>query len=154
MRDAPLYVQFLREHPCVRCGASDPVVLEFNHLDPGAKSGNICDMVHFRVSINGLRQEMAKCEVLCANCHQRHTTRVRLAHYKLSGGPGVLEFASPRTAADRRNIRIVRERLATAACVDCGVADPLVLQFDHRGVKNERHCIARTEWVQLPATGG
>jgi hypothetical protein len=35
-------------------------------------------------------------------------------------------------AANRRNAAFVLERLAAASCVDCGVADPLVLQFDHR----------------------
>jgi hypothetical protein len=34
------------------------------------------------------------------------------------------------TAADRPNIAIVLERLSVSACVDCNIADPLVLQFD------------------------
>jgi hypothetical protein len=34
------------------------------------------------------------------------------------------------TAADRPNIAIVLERLSVSACVDCDIADPLVLQFD------------------------
>jgi hypothetical protein len=124
--------QFLCEHPCVKCGESNPVVLEFNHVDPATKTANICDMIHFRVSPARIRLEMAKCEVLCANCHQRHTTRQSLTHYKLAfGEDGQMEFASPRMAPDRRNIGIVLHRLREAACVDCGLADPLVLQFDH-----------------------
>ena len=123
--------QFLREHPCVKCGESDPVVLEFNHVDPATKTGNICDMIHFRVSPARIRLEIAKCDVLCANCHQRHTTRQSLAHYKLAFGEnGQVQFARSRIAPDRRNIRIVLQRLSEAACVDCGVADPLMLQFD------------------------
>ena len=121
--------QFLREHPCAKCGMSDPVVLEFNHLDPATKTANVCDMIHFRVSPARIRLEIAKCEVLCANCHQRHTTRQSLAHYKLAfGEDGQMQFASARMAPDRRNIR---KRLSEAACVDCGLADPLLLQFDH-----------------------
>jgi ketosteroid isomerase-like protein len=124
--------QFLRQHQCVKCGESDPVVLEFNHLDPATKTANICDMIHFRVFPARIRLEMAKCEVLCANCHQRHTTRQSLAHYKLGFGEnGQIRFASARMAPDRRNIRIVLQRLIKAACVDCGLADALVLQFDH-----------------------
>lgn len=63
---------FLETHPCVDCGENDVVVLEFDHL------GNKC----FDVS-NGLRYrrweavlaEIEKCEVVCANCHRRRTTR-------------------------------------------------------------------------------
>ena len=48
-----------------------------------------------------------------------------------------MDFASARNPADRRNMRIVLERLCTAACVDCGTADPLVLQFDHVKLKTK-----------------
>jgi hypothetical protein len=40
-----------------------------------------------------------------------------------------------RLAANVRNARLVLERLANATCLDCGEADALVLQFDHRGEK-------------------
>jgi hypothetical protein len=131
-------MQYLLEHPCVTCGECDPVVLEFNHVDPATKTGNVCDMVHSRVSLARIQLEIEKCEVLCANCHQRHTTTQRLVHYKLILAQNSrIEFASRRMAADWRNIRIVLEFLRTAPCIDCGVADPLVLQFDHLHLKTK-----------------
>lgn len=48
-----------------------------------------------------------------------------------------MELAGARTAADRRNIRILWDRLGNAAFVDCGIADPLVLQFDHMESKTK-----------------
>jgi hypothetical protein len=65
-------VSFLREHPCVDCGESDPLVLEFDHLREK------------RFSIGrGMRErpwkavlaEIEKCDVVCANCHRRRTNR-------------------------------------------------------------------------------
>jgi hypothetical protein len=77
---------------------------------------------------------MAKCEVLCANCHQRRTAFERMAHFKRSAAIS-RATASWRRAANERNARLVLERLKQASCQDCGVADPLVLQFDHRTAK-------------------
>ena len=65
-------IEFFRERPCIDCGESDPIVLEFDHLTDKA----------FDVSA-GLRthkwetvlQEIDKCEVVCANCHRRRTAR-------------------------------------------------------------------------------
>ncbi len=121
--------QFLRQHPCVHCGEEDPVVLEFNHIDPALKSGNISEMIRTGTSVRRLQAEIAKFEVLCANCHQRHTIRGKTAHYTTVAstlGP------SWRQAANRRNAALVLEHLRSAACVDCGSRDPLVVQFDHR----------------------
>ena len=65
-------VSFLREHPCVDCGESDPVVLEFDHL--GDKKFGIADGIRNR-NWQDVLDEIAKCEVVCANCHRRRTAK-------------------------------------------------------------------------------
>jgi hypothetical protein len=77
---AAAVLQYLREHACVRSGESDPVLLEFNHLEPESKLANISDLIRERASRGQLAAEIAKCEVLCANCHQRHTISAKPAH--------------------------------------------------------------------------
>jgi hypothetical protein len=62
---------------CADCGEDDPIVLEFDHLDAGTKSGDIATMA--AGSWDALEAELAKCEVVCANCHRRRTHARRTA---------------------------------------------------------------------------
>ncbi len=65
-------VAYLREHPCVDCGEGDPVVLEFDHLRD--KAFGIGKGFRDR-NWQSVLDEMAKCEVVCANCHRRRTAK-------------------------------------------------------------------------------
>lgn len=53
---------------CVDCGKSDIRVLEFDHVR-GDKVDSITSMVRRGLSVEVLVEEIAKCEVRCANCH-------------------------------------------------------------------------------------
>jgi hypothetical protein len=63
--------EYLQNHPCIVCGESDPIVLEFDHREPSKKESNVSELLKF--SVNKVRQEVAKCDVMCANCHRRKT---------------------------------------------------------------------------------
>ena len=63
-------VDFFREHPCVDCGETDPIVLEFDHLRD--KAFGIARGIRDR-NWQSVLDEMAKCDVVCANCHRRRT---------------------------------------------------------------------------------
>lgn len=65
--------EFVREQksrPCTDCGVQYPYyVMHFDHL--GDKAFSIRD--GRSGSYEKLKQEMAKCEVVCANCHAERT---------------------------------------------------------------------------------
>jgi hypothetical protein len=61
----------LLKHPCVDCGESDPVVLDFDHLRE--KRLNVSELANRAVAWDEVAAEMAKCEVVCANCHRRRS---------------------------------------------------------------------------------
>ena len=63
----------LGEHPCVDCGESDPVVLQFDHVQ--LKRKNIAQMMRAGFTWATIAAEIAKCEVRCGNCHRRKTAR-------------------------------------------------------------------------------
>jgi hypothetical protein len=67
--------KYLSNHPCVVCGESDPIVLEFHHRDSSDKKGCIADLVSW--SLNVVIKEIEKCDVMCANCHRRVTHKLR-----------------------------------------------------------------------------
>lgn len=66
-------VAYLLKNPCVDCGESDPVVLEFDHIRD--KSSDIGRMLSDGHSWSAITDEISKCEVRCANCHRRITAK-------------------------------------------------------------------------------
>jgi len=67
-------MEYLSLHPCVDCGETDLVVLEFDHVKPDKKR-NVFAMVHGRYKWDTVLKEISKCEVRCANCHRRITAK-------------------------------------------------------------------------------
>ena len=71
--------EYLSSNPCVNCGENDIVVLEFDHLRD--KHKNITQLLR-NTSIRLVKEEIEKCQVLCANCHRRKTAKEQ-CWYKL-----------------------------------------------------------------------
>lgn len=64
---------------CARCPESHPATLDFHHLDPAQKDRSVAKAVIQGWSIERLEREIAKCLVLCANCHRKLHYEERLA---------------------------------------------------------------------------
>ena len=55
---------------CSRCGETHPATLEFHHNKEN-KEMNVSEMIYNGYSIQRINKEVAKCVVLCANCHRK-----------------------------------------------------------------------------------
>lgn len=67
--------------PCADCGIQYPTyVMQFDHLKPEEKSFSIGGRYSQRM--DALLAEIAKCDVVCANCHMERTHQQRLKHRK------------------------------------------------------------------------
>lgn len=71
----PLYERlraYFLDHICVDCGQNDPLVLEFDHIGDD-KTKDVCKLLLEGYSWKVIEAEIAKCEVVCCNCHRRRT---------------------------------------------------------------------------------
>lgn len=65
--------EYLLHHSCVDCNESNPILLQFDHIDPSTKSFNISSVRRDTVSLEELKCEISKCAVRCVVCHTLRT---------------------------------------------------------------------------------
>jgi hypothetical protein len=68
--------QYKKARKCMDCGFSGaqfPFVLDFDHLQGHTKRFNVGSWRHAALSIGAIEREIAKCELVCANCHRIRT---------------------------------------------------------------------------------
>jgi hypothetical protein len=68
------YKEYKKTLKCSKCGFADYRALQFHHVDDN-KNFNIASSINGSHGWNTILEEIKKCEVLCANCHQ-------IEHYK------------------------------------------------------------------------
>lgn len=56
---------------CFECGETHPACLDFHHRDPKEKEFSIAHMRGGSYSLDKIKEEIEKCDVLCSNCHRK-----------------------------------------------------------------------------------
>lgn len=74
---------YLSSNPCVDCGETNPIVLEFDHV--GKKKFTISNAIRDKVNLNRIKKEIAECEIRCSNCHKKKTAKTHNWYKNLSG---------------------------------------------------------------------
>jgi hypothetical protein len=141
LEKAKYLFDYLAAHECA-CGESNPFVLQFDHVRD-TKLFNLSAEIREK-SFEAIVAEVAKCDVICGNCHMRKTRR----HGKIW-----TESYQNKPWLLKKRQRI-RNYLLSHPCVDCGELDPTVLEFDHvRGEKlftiSVNFCDRRWELIEL-----
>jgi hypothetical protein len=74
------FVNGLKNAPCSDCGGRfNPWQMDFDHVpDRGVKSEEVSHLVHEGHSLEFVKKEVLKCDLVCSNCHRNRT------HYRLA----------------------------------------------------------------------
>lgn len=54
---------------CLKCGETRFYTLQFHHRKPSDKDGSIYKLANSGYSIETIKTEMRKCDIVCSNCH-------------------------------------------------------------------------------------
>ncbi|MFN2598242.1 MAG: hypothetical protein ABR563_13765 [Pyrinomonadaceae bacterium] len=71
------FVGYKQTLACEVCGESHPACLDFHHIDPREKKFSVSTR-RDRPSLQALKDEIAKCRVLCSNCHRKEHWEERM----------------------------------------------------------------------------
>ena len=63
------YREMKKSLKCEKCGFSHPAALSFHHKDKTLKTMEVSLLVTRSCSRKRIEEEIAKCEILCHNCH-------------------------------------------------------------------------------------
>ncbi|MEF8787340.1 MAG: hypothetical protein V5A45_15545 [Haloarculaceae archaeon] len=108
------------ESGCRRCGQTEVACLEYHHTNPELKEKAIGELITHGHGKQSLREEMAKCEILCANCHRKE-------HYEWPENPG--------EKREKQRQWLYEYKRETGGCHRCPETDPRCLVFHHSGEK-------------------
>lgn len=71
-KNRKLYTELKSNTPCAKCGGHFPnCVMDYDHKDPSSKKMCVAQMMGYSWKV--ILEEIAKCELLCANCHRIKT---------------------------------------------------------------------------------
>ena len=130
------FLRDLRRVPCEECGETlQPHQMDFDHRDRSTKSFGLTWARSMLTPRPRLLEEVAKCDIICANCHAIRTYAQQADLWWRRRGEGMLIATSRRESQRERATR--RRDLILALrdrpCADCGKRlPPYILQFDHR----------------------
>src|SRR5439155_20366286 len=109
-------IEYLATHPCVDCGETDIIVLEFDHR--GDEVADVSTYASSGRTWARIATEIQKCEVRCANCHRRQTRATLPPSLKASE----LQPLAARVTPLQLTLDVA---LGLHSCRVCGEAKPL-----------------------------
>ena len=132
----------LRARPCADCGQEfAPHQMDFDHRDGATKAFRLTEGGAMLRPTDVLLNEVAKCDVVCANCHRIRTQR---RHAQRPRPPAGTSKSRERKLTDARSHARMLDRLRDRPCADCrGRFPACAMDFDHRDPGTKRSSVTR-----------
>lgn len=111
-RNREWFFEYKSRLSCEVCGFSHPAALQFHHLQSSTKRNSVSQLVQQGYPISTILEEIAKCAVLCGNCHSELTCS-----------------SNKSSNVSRRDW--FTEYKDTLQCSECGVTGGYRLHFHH-----------------------
>lgn len=106
--------EYKRTHPCEKCGEADINCLEFHHRNSDEKLKGM-GQIHVFFGLTKIKQEIAKCMVLCSNCHRKEHNHTTTTNNRMR-------------TKNRAYIKTYKEQ---NPCTNCGETETVCLDFHH-----------------------
>ena len=72
------FIKEVKNAPCMDCGRVYPAcVMDFDHRKGEVKDKCVGEAANRGWSLDRLKREIAKCDIVCANCHRIRTHLIR-----------------------------------------------------------------------------
>ena len=140
------FLRDLRRRPCQDCGGTfSPWVMDFDHRDPRAKSFSLAAGKVLLKARAELLEEIAKCDIVCANCHAVRTYEWVKANKATLGWftVGVSARIDEKREYSKAHTELLA-KLRDVPCLDCRRRFPFyVMQFDHRDATEKRYTVSQ-----------
>jgi formate-dependent nitrite reductase cytochrome c552 subunit len=132
----------LRRVPCADCGGRfKPHQMDFDHRDPSAKAFRVTAGRVMLMSTERVLAEVAKCDIVCANCHRIRTRDTERGRSRRDASGAPLQVLKARRWKEQAGLL---EQLRSVPCADCGGRfEPCAMDFDHRNPANKRYTVTR-----------
>lgn len=142
------WLRELRTVPCVDCGERfPPYVMEFDHRDPETKLFALTSSRAMLKPREELLAEIAKCDIVCANCHRARTYAAFMAGTirpwwftrRAVGGTQEQQRCREKWTRTRSEQGALLRAFRQGTCFDCGRSfEWFVVEFDHRDASKKQ----------------
>lgn len=78
------FAAFKKTLSCIECGENHSAALDFHHVHPRKGDKKVNDLVSDGHAKARISEEIAKCVVLCSNCHRKHHHNERIHKKKIA----------------------------------------------------------------------